>query len=223
MTRLIEKTLPSFAFPFGFPITKWGLTTCFIRTVSLGMKPPPRLCHRIILFRLFSFLMSDKSFHLHSLSSGEKLIQLASDSLVTEILIQPQLSTLKQCMRNLLASFTRHRHVIHAGYTLSGPGSWILQVWWPFTHSLFWWCRPRKCSCLSFRFFFFLGRYVRIQRLFAHCARCRNPADLSSLRIEHHDGSPLRRRGSMERRPDQSRSSHQSGQGNETFPYPLRM
>jgi hypothetical protein len=61
-------------------------------------------------------------------ASGEKLIQLASDSLVTEILIQPQLSTLKQCMRNLLASFTRHRHVIHAGYTLSGPGSWILQV-----------------------------------------------------------------------------------------------
>lgn len=60
--------------------------------------------------------------------SGEKLIQLASDSLVTEILIHPQLSTLKQCMRNLLASFTRHRHVIHAGYTLSGPGSWILQV-----------------------------------------------------------------------------------------------
>ncbi|KZS19293.1 Uncharacterized protein APZ42_014156 [Daphnia magna] len=59
--------------------------------------------------------------------NGEKLIQLASDSLVTEILIQPQLSTLKQCMRNLLASFTRHRHVIHAGYTLSGPGSWILQ------------------------------------------------------------------------------------------------
>ena len=59
---------------------------------------------------------------------GEKLIQLASDSLVTEILIHPQLSTLKQCMRYLLASFTRHRHVIHAGYTLSGPGSWILQV-----------------------------------------------------------------------------------------------
>lgn len=59
---------------------------------------------------------------------GEKLIQLASDSLVTEILIHPQVSTLKQCMRNLLASFTRHRHIVHAGYTLSGTGSWILQV-----------------------------------------------------------------------------------------------
>lgn len=117
--------------------------------------------------------MSDKSFHLHSLSSGEKLIQLASDSLVTEILIQPQLSTLKQCMRNLLASFTRHRHVIHAGYTLSGPGSWILQVWWPFTHSLFWWCRPRKCSCLSFRFFFFF-RTVRTNSA-TFCTLCEMP------------------------------------------------
>lgn len=47
---------------------------------------------------------------------------------MTEILIHPQLGTLKQCMRNLLASFSRHRHVIHAGYTLSGTGSWILQV-----------------------------------------------------------------------------------------------
>ncbi|XP_057379136.1 microtubule-associated protein futsch-like [Daphnia carinata] len=65
--------------------------------------------------------------HGEEVRNGEKLIQLASDSLVTEILIHPQLSTLKQCMRNLLASFTRHRHVIHAGYTLSGPGSWILQ------------------------------------------------------------------------------------------------
>ena len=59
---------------------------------------------------------------------GEKLIQLASDCLVTEILIQPQANTLKQCLRNLLSSFTRHRHIIHAGYTLSGSGSWILQV-----------------------------------------------------------------------------------------------
>lgn len=60
--------------------------------------------------------------------AGEKLIQLASDSLVTEILIHPQVGTLKQCMRNLLASFTRHRHIVHAGYTLSGTGSWLLQV-----------------------------------------------------------------------------------------------
>ena len=31
-------------------------------------------------------------------------------------------------MRNLLSSFTRHRHIIHAGYTFTGNGSWILQV-----------------------------------------------------------------------------------------------
>jgi hypothetical protein len=47
---------------------------------------------------------------------------------VTEILIHPQTNTFIQCMRNLLSSFTRHRHIIHAGYTFTGNGSWILQV-----------------------------------------------------------------------------------------------
>ena len=28
----------------------------------------------------------------------------------------------------MLASFTKHRHIIHAGYTFAGKGSWILQV-----------------------------------------------------------------------------------------------
>ncbi|XP_041674745.1 microtubule-associated protein futsch isoform X2 [Drosophila eugracilis] len=58
---------------------------------------------------------------------GERLIQYASENLVTEVLIHPQYNTLIQCMRNLLSSFTRHRHIIHAGYTFSGNGSWILQ------------------------------------------------------------------------------------------------
>ncbi|EEB16009.1 Microtubule-associated protein 1A, putative [Pediculus humanus corporis] len=30
-------------------------------------------------------------------------------------------------MKNLLSSFTKHRHIIHAGYTFAGNGSWILQ------------------------------------------------------------------------------------------------
>lgn len=60
--------------------------------------------------------------------TGERLIQYASENLVTEVLIHPQYNTLIQCMRNLLSSFTRHRHIIHAGYTFSGNGSWILQV-----------------------------------------------------------------------------------------------
>ncbi|XP_023032868.1 microtubule-associated protein futsch isoform X8 [Drosophila willistoni] len=58
---------------------------------------------------------------------GERLIQYASENLVTEVLIHPQYNTLIQCMRNLLSSFTRHRHIIHAGYTFTGNGSWILQ------------------------------------------------------------------------------------------------
>lgn len=61
-------------------------------------------------------------------SSGERLIQYATENLVTEILIHPQTNTLLQCIRNLLASFTKHRHIIHAGYTFNENGSWILQV-----------------------------------------------------------------------------------------------
>merc|ERR1712183_424286 len=29
--------------------------------------------------------------------------------------------------KNMLGSFTKHRHIIHAGYTFAGQGSWILQ------------------------------------------------------------------------------------------------
>jgi len=59
---------------------------------------------------------------------GERLFQYASDSLVAEILINPQRSTLIQCVRNLLASFTKYRCIIHAGYSFTENGSWILQV-----------------------------------------------------------------------------------------------
>ncbi|XP_034933816.1 microtubule-associated protein futsch [Chelonus insularis] len=59
--------------------------------------------------------------------NGERLIQYATENLVTEILIHPQTNTLLQCMRNLLASFTKHRHIIHAGYTFQENGSWVLQ------------------------------------------------------------------------------------------------
>ena len=60
--------------------------------------------------------------------SGERLVQYATDNLVVEVLIHPQLYTLQQCMRNMLASFTKHRHIIHGGYTFAGSGSWVLNV-----------------------------------------------------------------------------------------------
>merc|ERR1711970_479178 len=58
---------------------------------------------------------------------GERLIQFATENLVPEVLIHPQVNTLQQCMKNMLGSFTKHRHIIHAGYTFDGQGSWILQ------------------------------------------------------------------------------------------------
>ena len=53
---------------------------------------------------------------------GERLIQFATEHLVTEVLIQPQMYTLQQCVKNMLGSFTKHRHVVHGGYTFSGSG-----------------------------------------------------------------------------------------------------
>ena len=47
-------------------------------------------------------------------------------SVIEHILFQ--VNTLQQCMKNMLGSFTKHRHIIHAGYTFAGKGSWILQV-----------------------------------------------------------------------------------------------
>merc|ERR1712110_934662 len=61
------------------------------------------------------------------MGGGERLIQFATENLVTEVLIHPQVNTLQQCIKNMLASFTKHRHIVHAGYTFAGQGSWILQ------------------------------------------------------------------------------------------------
>ena len=67
--------------------------------------------------------------------AGERLIQYATENLVAEVLIHPQVNTLQQCLKNLLSSFTKHRHIIHAGYAFSGTGSWMLQVGLWFIHS----------------------------------------------------------------------------------------
>lgn len=77
--------------------------------------------------------------------SGERLIQYATENLVTEVLIHPQTNTLLQCIRNLLASFTKHRHIIHAGYTFGGNGSWILQVFTLRTNIFDYYLPETKC------------------------------------------------------------------------------
>lgn len=43
-----------------------------------------------------------------------------------EILRQPLVYTLRQCIKNLLLSPTGHKHIIHAGYTFADTGSWML-------------------------------------------------------------------------------------------------
>ncbi|KAK2713369.1 hypothetical protein QYM36_009287, partial [Artemia franciscana] len=63
----------------------------------------------------------------YAIPRRERLVQHATENLVIEVLIQPLVSTVRQCVKNLLASFTKHRHIIHVGYTLSGSGDWLLQ------------------------------------------------------------------------------------------------
>lgn len=124
--------------------------------------------------------------------NGERLIQFASENLVTEVLIHPQFNTLIQCMRNLLSSFTRHRHVVHAGYSFTGNGSWILQV-----------CKFEEIvniilispSTLSV---IFLG--WNIFRVWFHRCLSRKwrPASATSLPGYHNDAYPLSARWRLE-------------------------
>lgn len=85
-------------------------------------------CISYYIVHTYTYVVLSFSFDETNEISGERLIQYATENLVTEVLIHPQTNTLLQCIRNLLASFTKHRHIIHAGYTFGGNGSWILQV-----------------------------------------------------------------------------------------------
>lgn len=60
-------------------------------------------------------------------TENELLIQHSTETLAVEVLINPQVSTLKQCLKNLLLARTGHKHLIYAGYSFTGTGSWILQ------------------------------------------------------------------------------------------------
>ncbi|GIY48118.1 microtubule-associated protein futsch [Caerostris darwini] len=61
------------------------------------------------------------------LNDNDVLIQHSTESLGVEVLVSPTVSTLKQCVKNLLSTSTGHKHLIHVGYAFAGSGSWILQ------------------------------------------------------------------------------------------------
>lgn len=58
---------------------------------------------------------------------NELLIQHSTETLALEVLLNPEVSTFKQCFKNMMVSGTTHKHVIHAGYAFAGSGDWILQ------------------------------------------------------------------------------------------------
>ncbi|EEC11977.1 microtubule-associated protein 1S, putative, partial [Ixodes scapularis] len=57
----------------------------------------------------------------------ELLIQHSTESLALEVLLNPEVSTFRQCFQNMMLSGTTHKHVIHAGYAFGGSGDWILR------------------------------------------------------------------------------------------------
>ncbi|XP_054720969.1 microtubule-associated protein futsch-like [Uloborus diversus] len=67
------------------------------------------------------------SINSKTLSDNDVLIQYSTESLGVEVLVNPTVSTFKQCVKNLFSTSTGHKHLIHAGYTFSGSGSWMLQ------------------------------------------------------------------------------------------------
>ncbi|XP_064460880.1 microtubule-associated protein futsch-like isoform X2 [Ornithodoros turicata] len=58
---------------------------------------------------------------------NELLIQHSTETLALEVLLHPEVSTLRQCFKNMMMSGTVHKHVVHAGYAFAGSGDWILQ------------------------------------------------------------------------------------------------
>ncbi|XP_076336414.1 uncharacterized protein LOC143239325 [Tachypleus tridentatus] len=55
------------------------------------------------------------------------IVQYSTERLAVEVLLNPKISVLKQCLNNLLSSSTAYKHVIYAGYAFTGSGSWILR------------------------------------------------------------------------------------------------
>nr|XP_046918535.1 microtubule-associated protein 1B-like [Dermatophagoides farinae] len=58
--------------------------------------------------------------------NGQILLQYAQKSLAVEVLCNPSLLTLSQCLQNVLRSPTGQVQIIYAGATFSETGSWLL-------------------------------------------------------------------------------------------------
>ncbi|XP_060555499.1 microtubule-associated protein futsch-like isoform X2 [Ruditapes philippinarum] len=59
--------------------------------------------------------------------NGERIIRHASESLSTEILVNPQAQTVTAAVKNFLVTPTKHKHLIYSGHAFQGSGAWILQ------------------------------------------------------------------------------------------------
>ncbi|XP_076322512.1 uncharacterized protein LOC143231759 [Tachypleus tridentatus] len=67
------------------------------------------------------------SEELRAVGAEDFLIQYSKETLAVEVLLNPKVMVLKQSLKNMLSSLTTYKHIIHAGYSSTGSGSWILQ------------------------------------------------------------------------------------------------
>ncbi|XP_053214767.1 LOW QUALITY PROTEIN: microtubule-associated protein futsch-like [Panonychus citri] len=91
-----------------------GLLSWNIETTQCDLKHLEQVCDNLIASK-------------RNLLETALLLQHSTDKLAVEVLFNPQISALQQCLRNLLLSPTGHKHIIYAGYSFTGSGSWMLQ------------------------------------------------------------------------------------------------
>ena len=135
-------------------------------------------------------MLWSQGFHFQTYCLGERLIQYASEYLVTEVLISPQLNTLQQCMKNMLGSFTKHRHILHGGYTFAGTGAWVLQVKYSYQdykniENGNWFLI--KLKILRNTFSFTVGWILYLLKLYKIVWRLWHPTCNEGLRKQHHN------------------------------------
>ncbi|XP_052277896.1 microtubule-associated protein 1A-like isoform X2 [Dreissena polymorpha] len=58
---------------------------------------------------------------------GERVIRYNSEDLSVDILVNPQAKTVALATQTLLATPSKHKHIIYAGLSYAGTGAWVLQ------------------------------------------------------------------------------------------------
>ncbi|XP_013381707.1 microtubule-associated protein futsch [Lingula anatina] len=59
--------------------------------------------------------------------NGEHIVEHQSETLYAQVLVNPQVQTVRNALKKFLLINTLHKHLIYAGHAFQGSGGWILQ------------------------------------------------------------------------------------------------